>query len=107
MYQSSAYYFSAVPGVYSETAGTAVGANAKMNSNGGTHYRSIDNRKWFLRDTTYGEPSGDYTKKCWLGAWGNTKGNSIWSVLLSEDFSNSQTGFTCGGLMTCGNFGSI
>ena len=33
-------------------------------------YKALDGGEWWIRDTKYSEPSGDYTKGCWLGTWG-------------------------------------
>lgn len=63
-----ASYFATVPGIY----GLAGGQNwtgCVMNSADMTcaqNWVSIDSSNWWLRDTTYGEPNGDYTAGCWL-----------------------------------------
>lgn len=66
-----ASYFATVPGVYGLAAGnyTSCVMNSK-NTTCGANWRAIDGGAWWARDTTYGEPNGDYTPGCWLGGGG-------------------------------------
>ena len=61
-------YFQTIPGVYKPTSGGDF-KNVVMNSNAMTPggYRAIDGGSWWLRDTTYSEPNGNYEANCWLG----------------------------------------
>ena len=64
-------YFKVVPGVYGLAAGNYTGC--KMNSSNPTcsaNWKAIDGGSWFAKNVTYGEPNGDYTPGCWLGATG-------------------------------------
>ena len=50
---------------------------------GTTAWRVPDDGKWYLRDTTYTEPNGDYTANAFLGLWslddqGNVTFNDGW-----------------------------
>jgi hypothetical protein len=36
---------------------------------GTSDWRVPDDGRWFIRDTTYGEPNGDYTANAFLGTW--------------------------------------
>ena len=106
MLQSINYYFKSVPGVFSNEGNKGVSSPKTMSSAGGTHYRSIDGRQWFLRDSIYSEPNGDYHRKCWLGS---SSGPSKWEVLASEDFSVSNGGFLCEAAepTACGTWGEV
>ena len=61
--------FQIVPGVYGIAAGDYT--TCAMNSSDATcaaNWKAIDGGSWFARDSSYGEPNGDYTPGCWLGA---------------------------------------
>ena len=40
----------------------------------GDEYRAIDNGHWWIRDSRYSQPFGDYRKNCWLGLSWNAHG---------------------------------
>jgi len=44
-------------------------------------WRTQDAQTWWLRDSTYSEPNGDYTANCYLDLWSSPKdsGNIIWN----------------------------
>jgi hypothetical protein len=61
-------YFRVVPGIF----GIAAGNFSAWAMNSGTAHvartwRAIDGGSWWLRDTPYSQPSGDYVPGCWLG----------------------------------------
>ena len=61
-------YFNTIPGIYKPTDGgdyTQVAMNSQAMTPGG--YRAIDGGAWWLRDTLYSEPNGNYKANCWLG----------------------------------------
>jgi hypothetical protein len=61
-------YFDTIPGIYKPTDGgdyTQVAMNSQAMTPGG--YRAIDGGAWWLRDTLYSEPNGNYKANCWLG----------------------------------------
>lgn len=58
-------YFNAVPGVYKTNDGGNY-TGCVMNSSGCSDWRVGDGGRWWLRDSTYSEPNGDYTANCWL-----------------------------------------
>lgn len=63
-----ASYFTTVPGVYGLAGGQdwtgCVMSSADMTC--AQNWVAIDSGGWWLRDTTYTEPNGDYTAGCWL-----------------------------------------
>ena len=62
-------YFATIPGIYKPTNGgdfRKVAMNSDAMPAGG--YRAIDGGDWWLRDTPYGEPNGNYHANCWLKA---------------------------------------
>ena len=69
-YDNTDSYFKTVPGIYKPTDGGSF-VNIAMNSDQMTAggYRSLDGGRWWLRDTPYGEPNGDYQANCWLTFW--------------------------------------
>eukprot|EP00913_Durusdinium_trenchii_P012748 g11970.t1 len=48
-----------------------------MNSEeaGQSMWKTIDGSDWWLRDTPFGEPNGDYHANCFLGLWLPPQGN--------------------------------
>jgi hypothetical protein len=72
-------YFATSYGIYRNTG--AYGGdfgNAIMRSTdliGGAAWRVKDGGRWWLRDTTYGEPNGDYTLNAFLGGGMNESWN--------------------------------
>ena len=73
-------YFSVVPGITKPTNGGSYKHVAMKNQHGnfndGTEgrftasdWQPVTGKTWFLRDTPYGEPNGDYTANCWLRMW--------------------------------------
>ena len=60
-------YFATIPGVY-KTGNGGNYTNCAMNSNGCSDWRVGDGGRWWLRDTSYSEPNGDYVANCWLSA---------------------------------------
>ena len=79
-YDSS--YFATIPGVYKATSGGNY-TGCKMRrpaDNGGdgcADWQVADGGRWWLRDSTFSEPNGDYTAYCWLANWGMTDVNNI------------------------------
>jgi hypothetical protein len=73
-------YFAVVPGISKPTSGGSYSKVAMRNlygdfDGGGTHkfkasdWRPVDGSTWYLRDTPYIEPNGDYDANCWLSMW--------------------------------------
>lgn len=66
-------YFQAVTGIYrigTTTGGTYVSyamRNPTSYGTGAPDWRAKDGGRWWLRDTAYTEPNGDYTDGTWLG----------------------------------------
>lgn len=58
-------YFAVLPGVYSTASGNYT--NCAMKSGGCGNWRALDNGAWWVRDSSFTEPNGDYTAGCWLG----------------------------------------
>jgi len=62
-------YFRIIPGVYKQgSGGSSCGADgSNMNSDDCSDWRALDGGAWFIRDTPYGEPNGNYQGSCYLG----------------------------------------
>ncbi|NDK10015.1 hypothetical protein GW846_04495 [Candidatus Gracilibacteria bacterium] len=58
-------YFRVMPGIFKPTNGGNY-TSVAMNSETAPDWKAVDGGKWWLRDTPYTEPSGDYTANCWL-----------------------------------------
>ena len=67
-------YFANVPGIYRSTgSGSYTGyimRNPTSYGSGAPDWRVKDGGRWWLRDTTYSEPNGDYTLNGFLGDMG-------------------------------------
>ncbi len=67
-------YFSTIPGVYRDSGtGSYTGCimrDPKAYGSGCADWKVPDGGKWWLRDSTYSEPNGDYTNGCWLSMYG-------------------------------------
>jgi subtilisin-like proprotein convertase family protein len=62
-------YFSVVPGITKPTNGGNYTNCIMRSEHYGGHcsdWQVPDGGKWWLRDTKYSEPNGDYTANCWL-----------------------------------------
>lgn len=84
-------YFATVPGVY----GTGVEAGHKSfsryamystNPEVESYWHAIDGGSWFMRDTPFAQPNGDYTDGCWLGVYG------LNPLLFNDDECKYETG---------------
>lgn len=65
-------YFTTVPGVYkASSGGNYTGCPMRHSSFGNacSGWRVPDNGRWWLRDSNYSEPNGDYTANCWLSMY--------------------------------------
>ena len=66
-------YFSTIPGVTKPNNGGnytgCVMRNPKSYGSGCGDWRVPDGGRWWMRDSTYGEPNGDYTANCWLSMY--------------------------------------
>jgi hypothetical protein len=70
---------------------TTVMRNSRYYATGTTHWRVPDDGKWYLRDTTYSEPNGDYTANAFLGLWSlDAAGN----VTFNDGYDGYYTGTT-------------
>ena len=58
-------YFRNIPGVYKAWDGGNY-TGYPMNSRSVPDWRARDGHSWWMRDTTYSEPNGDYHRDCWL-----------------------------------------
>lgn len=63
-----------IMGVIRDSNGCGTCTNVAMNSKAmaaaGGDWHAIDNGDFWVRDTKYGEPNGDYHAGCWLGYYG-------------------------------------
>ena len=93
-------YFGTVPGISKPTNGGNY-TNFTMNSKAGIiDWRATDNGQWWLRDTPYSEPNGDYTANCWLSMYHfdindlrYNDGNCSYSTTRYICSSNDKKGF--------------
>lgn len=64
-------FFRIVYGVHKTTGGGnftgTIMRNANFYGTGSTSHRVNDDGRWWIRDTTFGEPNGDYTAYAWFG----------------------------------------
>lgn len=86
-------YFATVPGVYGLGAGNYTGCAMNSTTTCGNNWKAVGGGAWFARDTTYGEPNGDYTAGCWLGTGGKDN-----SGLL---FNDANCTYSTGGTYLC------
>lgn len=66
-------YFTTAYGVWSNTAGnytSVIMRNPTFYGSGTSAWQVNDGGRWWLRDTTFGEPNGDYGVQGWLGGYG-------------------------------------
>jgi hypothetical protein len=67
---SYASYFQIVYGVHKTSGGgdfTGTIMRSTAYGSGSSSHRVNDNGKWWIRDTTFGEPNGDYDAYAWFG----------------------------------------
>lgn len=69
-------YFSTVPGVFKNSDGGNY-TDCAMRSGGCGDWQVGDGGRWWLRDTNFSEPSGDYSANCWLSAYSVFPTNDI------------------------------
>jgi hypothetical protein len=74
------HYFSVVPGItrHSSVRKSYVGTAMRWSQGRGSlarDWKAIDGGSWWLRDTPFGEPNGDYSANCWLRMYGFTFGD--------------------------------
>jgi hypothetical protein len=91
-------YFDIIPGIYRVGGqGNYTGCimrNPASYGSGCPDWRVGDGGRWWIRDTTFGEPNGDYGDYCWLGI--NTAGYSI-----DANSINNGQGFNDGSCSYC------
>jgi hypothetical protein len=84
-------YFVVVPGIYKPTGGQsdcALGAGYMTSTScAASGWRSLDNGVWWLRNSTYSEPNGDYTA---FGFWGLSNTNPA-SLTFNDLFAGLST----------------
>jgi len=61
-------YFSVVPWISKPSNGWNY-TNVAMNSNSAPDRKAVDWWRWWLRDSRYSEPNGDYDANCWLSMY--------------------------------------
>jgi hypothetical protein len=93
-----ASYFQTVPGIYGKAAGNYTGC--AMNSGDAVcsaNWVALDGGAWYVRDTAYSEPNGDYTAGVWLGVTGplDAQGNGTLT------FNDLTGGYPTGGSYVC------
>ena len=59
-------YFKTAYGVYRAGSGGSY-TSCSMHSGGCGGWQVPDGGRWWIRDSLFNEPSGDYTAYCWLG----------------------------------------
>ncbi len=72
-------YFSTIPGVYKTNDGGnytgCIMRNPTSYGSGCADWRVGDGGRWWMRDSTFGEPNGDYQSNCWLSMYNFDPGN--------------------------------
>lgn len=70
---SLATYFQIVPGIYKGTSGLSDCAGGRGNLNSvscnGSGWQAADGGTWWVRNTTFVEPNGDYQANCYLALY--------------------------------------
>ena len=88
-----------VGAVYKTTGGgnytTTVMRNSRYYATGTTDWRVPDDGKWFIRDTTYVEPNGNYTANAFLGLGTLGSDGSVTA------FDDNNAGFSTGTTIIC------
>jgi hypothetical protein len=84
-------------GVRSNTVRTSFGAPYMDEPPG--KWQAWDGGRWFIRDTTFNEPNGDYNRGCWLGlnAINEACDNQVFNDLPCTETS----GYNSGAIYTC------
>lgn len=93
-------YFNCVSGIYKTTAGgnytTYIMRSPTHYGSGAPDWRVGDGGRWWLRDTTYTEPNGDYAANAWLGDLNNRNGlpngYNLQDLLFNDGTSSYSTG---------------
>ncbi len=72
-------YFATIPGVTKPGNGGNYTGCAMRNptsyGSGCSDWKVPDGGRWWLRDSTYGEPNGDYDGNCWLSMYNHSAGD--------------------------------
>jgi len=69
-------FFGVVPGIYGKQATSFSHASMSYQDSAVfDKWVAVDGGSWFLRDTPFKQPSGDYTPGCWLAMYGWTYGD--------------------------------
>ena len=102
-------FFRVVPGIFGVAAGNF---SAWAMSSGTAHvartWRAIDGGSWWLRDTPFSQPSGNYEPGCWLGLRGvgapadGGGSGTIWRAELEDLEETEETATAQGGGATAG-----
>ncbi len=69
VYGANSNYFATASGVFMPYGGGDY-RGYPMNSRNMPNWKALDDGPWWIRDSTFGEPSGDYTNFCWLAQYG-------------------------------------
>ncbi len=98
-YDSS--YFATVPGIYSPVGGTSytscIMRDHAVYSTWCPDWQALDGGHWWIRDTVFNEPNGDYTAGCWLSTYGWVTATTINNGQSINDYNcnNSTTKYIC------------
>eukprot|EP00051_Salpingoeca_urceolata_P022867 m.380486 g.380486 ORF g.380486 m.380486 type:complete len:197 (-) comp20036_c0_seq3:235-825(-) len=64
------HYFACVSGITKPAnGGSYTGCAMKSTSDHCNQWQATDGGDWWIRDTAYGEPNGDYYANCWLAQY--------------------------------------
>ena len=88
--RSTRDYFTTIPGIM-KPSNKGIASNVPMNSKhrGIGDFQAIDGGPWWLRDTSYSEPNGDYSAYCWL----NGNPWNVDAISMDDQGCNSCTDF--------------
>ena len=87
-------YFNTTYGIYRDTVNSSGRdyTNVIMNSAYATEWRVKDSGRWWLRDTTYSEPTGDYSSSALIGMRDNGTFQTLANLTFNDGWANYSTG---------------
>lgn len=88
-------FFATIPGIYGKVSSKSY-TGCAMNSGDagacGMDWTALDGGAWYIRDTAYTEPNGDYTAGVWLGAVGGLDGQGLGTLTFNDITGGYSTG---------------
>lgn len=89
-------WFNVIYGVHKTSGGGnftgTIMRNPTFYGSGSSAHRVNDNGRWWLRDTTYTEPNGDYTANAWFDSRGMPEPYGLQDMVFNDGNANYSTG---------------